>query len=112
MSLTWNGDKVIEKVQKACRYGIDKTMAKCIVAAKDNYYPGHGFVTGALQGSIRMKPAVTKSNGETVGEWGSFSINYAERIERGTGKTDGQGQLQGAADHYYPKLAEYVKEGY
>lgn len=105
MSIKWNDDKVKERMKKAARYGVDKIMSLCIQSAKPQYYEGHGFVTGALQGSIRMKPAITRHNGETVGEWGSFQLNYAEKIEKL------QGQLFGAADEHYSKLAAAIKEG-
>ena len=109
MSLEWKGDALKQKVREASAYGIDQTMAKCIVHAKSNYYPGHGLVTAALQGSIRMKAAVIRV-AHVIGQWGSFDINYAENIEKGSGRRPGQGQLQNAADDEYPLLGGRIRK--
>lgn len=104
MSLTWNGPEVERKAAAAAAFGIDQTMALCVVLAKGQLYPQHGWVSGALQGSIEMRPAVNQG-GNIVGFWGSFLINYARWIEQGGGVFTGYNYLRSSADHEYPKLA-------
>ena len=104
MSLTWNGDALIRKMNNAAKFGIDLTMSKAIIEAKEQYYPGHGLILAVLQGSIRMQPAEIRGP-IVIGSWGSFSVAYAIHVEQGTGTRPGQGQLRGAADHQYPLLA-------
>ncbi len=104
MSLDWKGEEVTRKLLDAATFGIDQTMAKAVVLAKGDLYKGHGFVTGVLQGSIQMRPAIIR--GQTaVGTWGSFSVDYALPVEVGDGSRPGLGYLQQAADAEYPKLA-------
>lgn len=103
MSLTWNGEEVQQKMAKAAAFGIDQTMAACVVMSKGQLYPGHGFVFGGLQGSIEMRPAVNQGGG-IVGFWGSFIINYARWIEQGGGVFPGYNYLRNSADREYPKL--------
>ena len=104
MSLEWKGDEVTRKLLDAATFAIDQTTALAVVKAKGDLYPGHGLVTGLLQGSIQMRPAVVRGN-VAVGTWGSFSVDYALAVEQGTGSRPGLGYLQGAADVEYPKLA-------
>jgi hypothetical protein len=111
MSLKWNGDEIERKMLAAQKFGIDQTMAACVVDAKSNYYPGHGFVTGVLQGSIQMRQAKHRGD-RVVGLWGSFDVDYALSIEKGSGLMPGQGQLQNAADSEYPKLASRIRASF
>ena len=104
MSLTWNGDAVQRKAIGAAQFGIDQTMSIAVVRAKDDLFPGHGFITGLLQGSLQMRPAIVRG-AVVVGTWGSFTVDYALPVEEGTGSRPGLGYMQGAADAEYPKLA-------
>jgi len=108
MSLIWNGDAVIKEMTRATRLGIDETMSECVINAKENYYQGHGLITSVLQGSIRMEPSALRGL-HVVGTWGSFTVNYALYVEQGNGRMLGQGQLRGAADFEYPKLAARIR---
>lgn len=109
MSFNWTGDALQARVITACKAGIDETMAACVSDAKQNYYEGHGLITTMLQGSIMLRPAEERA-GAVVGQWGSFDVNYARYVEEGTGRMTGQGQLQGAADKEYPKLAARIRK--
>jgi len=109
MPVEWYGDKVASKMQKATAFGIDQTLAACVVNAKGNYYQGHGLRTSTLQGSVQARPAEIRSTGDVVGYWGSFDVDYAIYIEKGTGRIQAQRQLQNAADEEYPKLAERIR---
>jgi len=82
----WQGDKVLGKVRYATRWGIDSTMADCVVTAKSLCPIGQGPKrSGAgLQGSIQMRPAVDTGD-QITGYWGSFSTKYARWVEEGTG---------------------------
>lgn len=107
MSLKWNGEAVQRKAIDAAQFGIDLTMSKAVVLAKQDLYPGHGFQFGVLQGSLQMRSAVV-SGGVVIGTWGSFTVEYAAAVEIGTGSRPGLGYLQGAADREYPKLAARI----
>ena len=108
MSLFWNGDAVIKELTRATRLGIDETMGKCVVMAKSQLYPGHGFKFGFLQGSLRMEPSSLRGM-HVVGTWGSFTIAYAMAMETGTGSFPGYNYLRNAADFEYPKLAARIR---
>lgn len=108
MSLTWNGEAVLRKAISAAKYGIDQTTSLCVVEAKSNYYEGHGLITSTLQGSIQMRPAIALGV-IVVGRWGSFTVLYAEYVEKGTGRMPGQGQMQNAADLQYRELAGRIR---
>ena len=108
MSLEWKGDAVLRKAIAAAAFGIDQTMALCVVDAKSNYYEGHGLITSTLQGSIQMRPAKVLRT-RVVGRWGSFDVIYAEHVEKGTGRMPGQGQMQSAADREYGELAARIR---
>ncbi len=99
----WEGDKALSNVAKAAQLGIDQTLAACVVGAKTD----HAFVnrTGVLEGSIRSKPARVRGT-RMVGEWGSFSVEYALYVE----VLEGYGFLRPQADVEYPKLAKRIKE--
>jgi len=80
MSLQWYGVEVKNHTLDAVRRGMDRTMADCVVVAKD-LAPRK---TAALQGSIQMRPTVEQGSA-LVGYWGSFGIDYAIYQEMGTG---------------------------
>ncbi|MBS3927091.1 MAG: hypothetical protein KGZ65_00100 [Sphingomonadales bacterium] len=99
----WEGDKVFSEVGKATALGIDQILAKCVIDAKTE----HAFEnrTGVLEGSIRSKPAETVGT-RMVGEWGSFSVEYALYVEL----LEGYGFLRPQADKHYPNLAEQIRK--
>ena len=79
-TVRWEGDKVNAKTRYATRWGIDSTMADCVVTSK-SMVPVR---TSILQGSIQMRPSV--DNGDNItGYWGSFDVKYAQWVEFGTG---------------------------
>ena len=108
MSLIWNGDAVIKEMTLATRKGIDETMGKCVVMAKNQLYPGHGWEHGWLHGSLKMEPSAMRGT-HVVGTWGSFDIDYALYIEQGNGRFSGYNYLRSSADFEYPKLAGRIR---
>ena len=108
MSLFWNGDAVIKEMTQAECGAIDETTSLCVRRAKANLWEGHGVVTAALQGSIRMEPA-KKIRLHVVGTWGSFTIEYAMAVEVGWGSFPGYNYLRQAADIEYPQLAGRIR---
>ena len=92
--IDFKGKEVLSAVQQAAKDGVDETMAACVNEAK----PNTPVITGALQGSIRFDPAQVRRNA-VEGEWGSFDIDYALKIELA------RNMLRNAADAKYPELS-------
>ena len=100
--VTWHGDKFLRRIEKAQREAIDETTGAAVLVAQADLYPGHGLITGILQGSIHAEQAQRRGS-RIVGRWGSFDVVYAGPIERR------YGYLRKAADAEYPKLAKRIK---
>ena len=118
----WKGDDVAKKVVEATAWGVDKTTSECVHDAKEHV----PFVTGTLEGSLRIEEA--EQHGDRVtGRWGSFDVQYALAVEmgnpslavnsgddsrefvKGTPRNTGNNRfLRGAADKEYPKLADRI----
>ena len=108
MSLRWYGDREQERVLRATRVGINRTMAVCVREAK----PLTPYVTGTLRRSIRIfAKAVTYAWG-TYGVWGSVACVYAKFIEFGTYKMRERPFLRPAAERVYPYLPRFIREAY
>ena len=107
MSLKWEGDKVIKKMDKCIIQGMNQTMAKAAVHAKQN----HPWVnrTGILEGSIRPVVAARKVGDEVIGLWGSVDVSYALALELGGVNRAPAPYLRPAADAEYPKLADRIE---
>jgi hypothetical protein len=106
--VNWQGDKVEANVREATRWGIDSTMADCVVTAMSEHNWENR--TGILTGSIRMQPAVDQGDAIT-GYWGSFAVIYARFLELGT-RFIPQGKytwLQPSAERHYPSLALRIR---
>ena len=79
MSLKWNGEEIKRKMIEAAKCGVDATTAACVRKAKGKVQ----VKTSTLQGSIQMRPAKVQGD-DVVGLWGSFNVNYAIYVEKGT----------------------------
>ena len=93
---------MMRRVEKAEREAIDETTASAALMAQADLYPGHGLITGLLQGSIKAEQARRKRNG-FIGRWGSFDVLYAVFVEIR------YGFLRKAAEGEYPNLAGRIK---
>lgn len=102
--VAWRGNEMLRKIQEAERYGIDKTMADCVIAAKSNH-PGWQNRTGTAEGSIRVVEFAHEDQAGLVGTWGSVDVNYMIWLELNHGSA-----LRNAADANYPKLRGYIAE--
>lgn len=107
MPVDWKGDKVATKVARAAALAIDQTTAACVAYAKEN----HPWTnrTATLEGSLRMKSA-TAQGARVVGEWGSWTVDYAIYLEIGTERMDAMPYLSPASAVEYPKLASRIAE--
>lgn len=92
----------MRRVEKAQREAIDETTGAAVLVAQADLYPGHGLITGILQGSIKAEQARRRRQG-FIGRWGSFDANYAFYVERR------YAFLRKAADIEYPRLAKRIK---
>lgn len=110
--LKWYGDKVVKRVQKAARFGINKTMTEAVVLSKAT----HPFEnrTGTAERSIRIVlPAQTGSDNQTIGFWGSVAVGYFWFLEMGTeAMKKSYATLVPTARKVYPRLAANIREGW
>jgi len=112
----WKDAGFLKRIERAQRLAIDETMEAAVLVAMADLYPGHGLITGILQGSLQAKRSKVVG-GRIEGRWGGFDIrgrirgkfgsvdtNYALHVERR------YGFLRKAADAEYPKLARRIKD--
>jgi len=77
--LDWRGEQVKDRMVVAAGRGINRALAECVTESKAVVRRR----TTVLQGSIQMRPAVQLEK-HVVGYWGSFAVNYAIYVEKGT----------------------------
>lgn len=82
MSIDWYGDKIKAKLQRAAAVGVNRTMAKAVMYAKQN----HPFTnrTTTAEKSIRIQTPASPSSSIIKGIWGSISTKYFKYLEFGT----------------------------
>lgn len=105
----WDPDPVKRLVERATVRAMNHVMAECVTSAKGRLEAGHHIVTATLHGSIRLQSPV-KEHGNIVGHWGSFDVNYAIFLEKGTVHMSADPYLQPSADEHYLKLPGYMRE--
>ena len=105
MAFIWNGDKIKKKVGRAAEFGVNATMAACVLRAKFNH-PGWKNITGTAEGSIRIAEFAKRVGKAVVGKWGSVAVNYMIWLEINHGSA-----LRNASDAEYPKLAARIAKG-
>lgn len=103
--LDWN-DGLAAQVAAASRRAIDQTMADAVTHAKTNH-PWKNR-TATLEGSLQMRPAAVMGR-SVVGQWGSFTVNYALWLEIGTADMPAYPYLRPAADATYHLLAGRIR---
>ncbi len=108
MSLKWEGDKVIKKMDKCIIQGMNQTMAKAVEHAKKNHAPGWENITGVLEGSIRAVKAAHKVADGFISLWGSVDVSYALVLELGGVHMTPRPYLRPAADAEYPQLTDRI----
>lgn len=101
--LVWRGDQVVRAVEKAAKLGIDQTMSRCVIDAKQNH-SGWNNRTGAAEGSMRMLQQAEPSGNQIKGKWGSMGIFYMIWLELNHGSA-----LRSSADRNYPSLKGRIK---
>ena len=125
LHLDWHGDEILKRLREATRDGIDETMGLCVNGSKERV----PVITATYQGSIRFEPATIQGD-RVRGQWGSFDVGYALKVETGRGpegptKIDdrlqggrqrqrirtgqGKGVLRGQADAHYPDLPDRIR---
>ncbi len=101
--LNWRGPKVLSKVRRCERDGINVTMTQAVIEAKGTHRWQN--VTGTLERSIQIvQPAMKKFRG-FIGRWGTKGVEYGIFLEL---KTEWM-WLRPAADKVYPNLARNIK---
>jgi phage gpG-like protein len=74
-SLTWNGPALTERMRKAQKFGVNATMERAVLQAKNNHTWNNQ--SGILEGSIRLVEFARDEGAGVVGTWGSTSADYA-----------------------------------
>lgn len=133
MSLTWHGDRVLDRMREAQRIGVNATMARAVTHAKTNHDWQNR--TGTLEGSIKIAEYAHRDGDGYRGLWGSADVVYALIHELGgrivpvrapalrfqingqwvtTQQVDipARPYLRPAADAEYPSLADNIRRAY
>lgn len=97
VTLTWLGDQVLAQITAQLTGGLTTFNEQLAGAARDKLYPGHGYLTGRLKGSIR--PSATRASGAGIeGSVGAFGVEYSLIVHaRYRYILDALDQLQGSA---------------
>lgn len=106
MALEWNGQKVTRDVDRACREGVDATMAACVIHAKRNH-PWRNR-TGIAERSIQIAQHAREEGPRVRGVWGSLNVAYFRFLEFGTSRSRPYPSLRPAADAEYGSLATRI----
>lgn len=82
MSLKWNGDNILRRINRASRVGINRTMGQCVLVAKQD----HAFTnrTTIAEGSISVVTGAVTQGDKSFGIWGSKGVIYFKYLEFGT----------------------------
>lgn len=107
-NVDWKGPQVKKHVEESAIFGINATMAACLIVAKDRV----AVLTSTLQGSLRVVDFARFVSGIARGRWGSADVNYALWQEIGTSTQPGTPYLRPAADQEYSKLWQRIKSGF
>ncbi len=107
MTLDWQGDKVMSRMQRAQVEGVEATMAAAVIHAKRNHPWANR--TGTLERSIDIHEHATAIRGGARGLWGSLDVIYALIQELGGQFITARPYLRPAADVQYPGLARRIK---
>ena len=125
--LTWEGDAVKRKMQRASILAVDATMSAAIIHGRAGHGAGaHGRArfesqSGELERGTRIVKAAAPSLRGVAGRWGVIGVAYARRIELGFQGKDSLGRvirtrpfpwLRPAAEAEYPKLAGRIRRAY
>ena len=106
IDLDWKGKLAKRQIMTAVRKGMNHNLAECVRVTK-GYTPVR---TGILQGSMRMEPAKEVRKGVLAGFFGSWDVNYAIYVEKGTIYMSGYYMMERAASEIFQKLGEHIRE--
>ena len=106
VKVDWKGKLTRKQVVRAVEQGMNVNLARAVNVAK----PLTPVRTGILQGSIRMEPAKEVSPNVVAGYFGSWDVNYALYVEKGTIYMRGHHMLTRAADEVFPELGKDIKD--
>ncbi len=105
MTLKWNGNKLLKKLNKAIAGGLNDTVTAVIPYAL-NHHPNWQYRSGLAEGSIQQREFATPSKHFAL--WGSVwtepGTNYVWYLEFNHAPF-----LRAAADIIYPGLTKRIK---
>ena len=106
IDLDWKGKLALTQVKRAIVHGMNVNLAKCVQTVK----PRTPVQTGILQGSMRMEPAREIEKNIVSGYFGSWDVNYAIFVEKGTIRMSGRHMMQSTADEVFPELGKNIRD--
>ena len=101
----WFGDEIKAELERAAKEGLEK-VGKDFVKTADPLTP---VDEGELKRSTKAEKVKKERNSLSI-EMGSFDVDHALHVERGTARTDGKFFYQQAADKTWPKLPDRIKD--
>lgn len=106
IDLKWNGKLARNQVERAIEQGMNVNLARCVQVVKTKT----PVRTGILQGSMRMEPARKVEKNIIAGHFGSWDVNYAIFVEKGTVRMSGRHMMSETADEVFPQLGDDIKD--
>ena len=102
----WFGDEIAKELERATREGLEKVGEDFVKTAE----PLTPVDKGELKRSTKAEKVKREAGGSLSIEMGSFDVEHALFVERGTASTDGEFMYQQAADKTWPKLDDKIKD--
>ena len=102
---TWFGDEIRAELERATKEGLEKVGEDFVREAE----PLTPVDKGELRRSTRADKVKKERDSLSI-EMGSFDVDHALFIERGTASVEGQMMYQKSADKTWPKLDDKIKD--
>ena len=100
----WFGDEIAKEIERATAEALEDVGEDFVKTAE----PLTPVDKGELKRSTKADKVKHERDGLSI-EMGSFDVDHALFIERGTSRTDGQFMYQKSADQTWPKLDDKIK---
>ena len=101
----WFGDEIAAEIERATAEALED-VGDDFVRTADPLTPVN---TGELKRSTKADKVQKETDGTMSIEMGSFDVEHALFVERGTSRTPGEMMYQKAADQTWPKLDDKIK---
>ena len=103
---TWFGDEIAKELERATKEALEDVGVDFVKTAE----PLTPVDQGDLKRSTKAEKVKKEADGTLSIEMGSFDIEHAIHVERGTSRTEGEMMYQKSADQTWPKLDDKIKD--